>query len=161
MTRSFARVNTLPAGEPACRPPPPCARSWVQVWRGTGGSREDTHARRAASPAERVHARTPPPRTHLARGLAHLPAGSRRTAPRGDDGGGGRTLVPARAGSRRGTRESLSGAPAPQLPEQTSCEAAQGRAGASVPECGRASPGAAGGRRVVVVGPPGVGRRAF
>lgn len=165
MTRSFARVNTLPAGELTrlpLSPPPPCRRSRVQLWRGARRSREDTHARGSASPAQRVHQLAPTSRTHLAGALAHLPASRRRRVPprrRGWRGGG--SLVLARAGFRRGAREGLSGARSPQLPEQTSCEAGQGPASASFPESGRASLEAAGGRRVLIVGPPGVGRRAL
>ena len=92
MTRSFARVNTLPAGELTrlpLPPPPPCRRSRVQLWRGARRSREDTHARGSASPAQRVHQLAPTSRTHLAGALAHLPASRRRRAPRGDEGGEG------------------------------------------------------------------------
>ena len=67
----------------------PYPRYWVQLWRGARRSREGTHARGSAFPAQRVHPRARTFRTHLAGTLAHLPAARRRRVPRGDEDGGG------------------------------------------------------------------------
>lgn len=112
MTRSFARVNTLPAGEPTSPPPPPlpCPRSWKQLWKETSRG-EDTHARQYEFPRA---LRLPDAFTYpLCSSTCRPPADSQfPSAAR-------RTHLPEQADSRRGAPESLS------RPRRRSCRSRQ------------------------------------
>lgn len=150
MTRSFARVNTLPAGEPTSPPPP---RLYPAPGPGSNSGRRPAGERTPTRDSTSFHARSDFP-THLPTPCALPPAGRPPTH-----------SSPRRRGAHTSPSKLTLGeeprrvCPAP-VAAAAGADKLQGgsgraRADASFPECGRASPGAVGGRRVLIVGPPG------